>query len=72
MTEEKWKIVGGSVYRLAKVFEGMLEAVTHAKELKEKHLVFLSKTKDGRWAVYWRSKEPTIECESVYDTSLGA
>ena len=66
MTEEKWKIVGGSVYRLAEVFEGMFEAVTHARELREKHLVFLSKTKDGRWAVYWRSKEPTIECEPKY------
>ncbi len=61
MTEEKWKIVGGSVYRLAEVFEGMVEAVAHARELKEKHLVFLSKTKNGRWAVYWRSKDLTIE-----------
>ena len=66
MTEKKWKIVGGSVYRLAEVFEGMLEAVAHARELKEKHLVFLSKTKNGRWAVYWRSKEPTIESEPKY------
>jgi hypothetical protein len=66
MTEEKWKIVGGSVYRLSKVFDGMIDAVTHARELKEKHLVFLSKTKHGRWAVYWRSKEPAIECESKY------
>ena len=66
MTEEKWKIVGGSVYRLAEVFEGMLEAVAHAKELQEKHFAFLSKTKNGHWAVYWRSKEPTIECELKY------
>ncbi|TFG98774.1 hypothetical protein E4H12_05025 [Candidatus Thorarchaeota archaeon] len=66
MTEEKWKIVGGSVYRLAKVFGEMIEAVTHAKELKEKHHVFLSKTQDGLWAVYWRSKEPTIEYEPKY------
>ena len=66
MTEEKWKLVGGSVYRLAEVFEGMIEAVSHARELKEKHHVFLSRTKDGRWVVYWRPKEPTIECESKY------
>ena len=66
MTEKKWKIVGGSVYRLAEVFEGLIEAVTHARELKEKHHVFLSKTKDARWAVYWRSKEPTIECKPKY------
>ena len=66
MTEKKWKIVGGSIYRLSEVFDQMLEAVTHARELKEKHFVFLSKTKTGRWAVYWRSKEPTIEYESKH------
>ena len=66
MMEKKWKIVGGSVYRLAQVFEEMLEAVTHAKELKEENLVFLSKTDKGHWAVYWRSKEPTVECESKH------
>jgi len=64
MTEEKWKLVGGSIYRLSAVFDQMLEAVIHAKKVKEKHLVFLSKTKKGRWAVYWRSIENTIECES--------
>jgi hypothetical protein len=68
MSEEKWKIVGGSIYRLSKVFDQMLEAVMHAKELKEKHLVFLSKTKDSRWAIYWRSKEPAIEYESKYSS----
>ena len=66
MTEEKWKIVGGSVYRLAKVFEEMFEAVKHAKELKEKHHVFISKTQNGLWAVYWRSIEPIIECEPKF------
>ncbi len=66
MTEKKWKIVGGSIYRLSEVFDQMLEAVTHARELKEKHLVFLSKTKTGHWAVYWRSKELTVEHESKH------
>ena len=63
MIEEKWKLVDGSVYRLARIFEGMIEAVTLAREMKEKHHVFISKTKDGRWAVYWRFKESTTECE---------
>jgi hypothetical protein len=66
MTEKKWKIVGGSVYRLAEIFEEIIDAVTYARELKEKHLVFLSKTQNGCWAVYWRSKEPIIECEPKY------
>ena len=63
MIEKNWKLVGGSVYWLAKVFEGMAEAITLAREMKEKHHTFLSKTKDGRWAVYWRTKESTIEYE---------
>ncbi len=70
MTAEKWKLVRGSVYKLAEVFEGMTDAVTLAREMKEKHHVFLSKTKDGRWAVYWRIKESTIEYEPKYNNSV--
>jgi hypothetical protein len=66
MTEEKWKIVGGSIYKLSQIFDQMLDALTHADELKVKHVVVLSKTKNGRWAVYWRSKEPVVECEPKY------
>jgi len=42
MTAEKWKLVRGSVYKLAEVFEGMTDAVTLAREMKEKHHIFLS------------------------------
>jgi hypothetical protein len=66
MTIEKWKLVGGRVYRLAKVFENMLDAVTLAREMKEKNHVFLSKTKNHQWAVYWRSKFSEVECELKY------
>jgi hypothetical protein len=66
MTEEKWKLVGGKIYRLAKIFEGMIDAVALAREMKDKHHVFLSKTKENHWAVYWRSKEPSLECEPKY------
>ncbi len=66
MTEEKWKLVSGSVYRLAEVFDEMIDAVTLAREMKEKHHIFLSKTKSGHWAVYWKPKESTIECESKH------
>ncbi len=66
MTEEKWKLVGGKIYRLAKIFEGMVDAVTLAREMKEKHYVFLSKTKENHWAVYWRSKEAAVQCEPKY------
>jgi len=66
MINEKWKLVGGRVYRLARVFENMLDAVSLAREMKEKNNVFLSKTKSNQWAVYWRPKIPDIECELKY------
>jgi len=66
MMEEKWKLVGGNVYKLAQSFEEMLDAIEFARELKAIHHVFLSKTANGHWAVYWRHKKQTIECESKY------
>jgi len=66
MKSEKWKLVGGRVYRLAKVCENMLDAIALAREMKEKNHVFLSKTKTRQWAVYWRPKISEIECELKY------
>jgi hypothetical protein len=66
MTCEKWKLVGGHVYRLAEVFDNILDAVTLAREMKASNHVFLSKTQSNRWAVYWRSKTPEVECELKY------
>ena len=66
MTDEKWKLVGGRVYRLANVFDEMLDAVPLAREMKEKNHVFLAKTKNCQWAVYWRSKTSEVECELKY------
>ena len=62
MKKEKWKLVGGRVYRLAEVFDNMFDATMKAKELKEKNRVFLSKTGKNQWAVYFRPKDPNIEC----------
>jgi hypothetical protein len=66
MTGEKWKLVGGHIYRLAQVFDNMLDAVALAREMRETNHVFLSKTKNDRWAVYWRSKSSNVECELKY------
>jgi hypothetical protein len=66
MTGKKWKLVGGRVYRLAKVFDNLLDAITLAREMKEKNHVFLSKISTHQWAVYWRSKTYEIECELKY------
>lgn len=66
MTDEKWKLVGGRVYGLAGVFENMLDAVNLAREMKKNNQVFLSKTKNSQWAVYWRSKSSEVTCELKY------
>ena len=66
MKIEKWKLVGGRVYRLAEVFDKIVDAATRARELKENSRVFLSKTSDARWAVYYRPKDPEIECTPKY------
>lgn len=64
---DKWRLVGGRVYRLSQLFENSFDAVAHAKDLKQQgNCVFLSKTNEGKWAVYWRSKTDTIECDPKY------
>jgi hypothetical protein len=62
MKKEKWKLVGGRVYRLADIFDNMYDAALRAKELKENNRVFLSKVDQSRWAVYYRPKDPNVEC----------
>ncbi|TFG35038.1 hypothetical protein EU527_00095 [Candidatus Thorarchaeota archaeon] len=66
MMKEKWKLVGGNVYRLAQTFDEMIDAITLAREMKEDHHVFISKTTNGQWAVYWRYKKSSIECDPKY------
>jgi hypothetical protein len=66
MKIEKWKLIGGRVYRLAEVFDAIVDATTRARELKENNRVFLSKTNDNRWAVYYRPKDPETKCTSKY------
>ncbi len=66
MKIEKWKLVGGRVYRLAEVFDMIVDATTRARELKENNRVFLSKTNDDQWAVYYRPKDPETKCTSKY------
>ena len=64
MTVEKWRILGGRVFKLAGVFEDPIEAIELAKELKQDKQVFLHRSESGVWAVYWRNKEDTPECPS--------
>ncbi|MFW9973698.1 MAG: hypothetical protein ACFFDQ_00320 [Candidatus Thorarchaeota archaeon] len=62
MKKEKWKLVGGRVYRLVEVFDNILDATLLARELKENNHVFLSKLEKNLWAVYHRPKDSIIEC----------
>ncbi|MFW9962054.1 MAG: hypothetical protein ACFFCX_00650 [Candidatus Sifarchaeia archaeon] len=66
MKKEKWKLVGGYVYKLAEIFDNMYDAALKAKELKENNRVFLSKIDMNKWAVYYRPKNPNIECTPKY------
>ena len=66
MQEEKWKLIGGRVYRLAGVFDDLADAVQTAKKLKQNHHVFLSRSRAERWSVYWRSRTPNPECSPKY------
>ncbi|MFW9806965.1 MAG: hypothetical protein ACFFFK_09580 [Candidatus Thorarchaeota archaeon] len=62
MKKEKWKLVGGRVYRLANIFDNIFDATMKARELKDSNRVFLSKIDKIRWAVYFRPKDPNVEC----------
>ncbi|MGD9382170.1 MAG: hypothetical protein PVI03_06965 [Candidatus Thorarchaeota archaeon] len=71
MTIDKWRVVGGRVYKLAEAFEEMLDAVDLARKLKAHKYVFLHRTENGFWAVYWREKEE-IECQPEYQHNLSS
>jgi hypothetical protein len=62
MKEEKWKLVGGRVYRLAGVFDELADAVAMARKMKEHHHVFLARSASKTWSVYWRARIPNPEC----------
>ncbi len=70
MTVDKWRVVGGRVYKLAQAFEEMLDAVDLARKLKAEKCVFLHRTESGLWAVYWRGKEEEPECKPEYYHSV--
>ena len=59
MIYEKWRLVGGKIYRLADVFDSGRDAVLLARTMKNDNCVVISKTHDGRWAVYWRTRIKT-------------
>ncbi|MFX1415679.1 MAG: hypothetical protein ACFFC0_02655 [Promethearchaeota archaeon] len=59
---DKWIVVKGQVFRLERVFNDVLGALLHQKELSQDRETCLKRTENGKWAVYWRSKKKRIEC----------
>jgi hypothetical protein len=62
MRAEKWRFIGGKVYRLGGVFTSSHEAIKAAKTLSSENHVHLSRDTDGSWLVYWRSREEQADC----------
>ena len=58
----KWRMLGGKVFKLDQEFRSRDEALSRAEELRKENLVHLFHTTDGRWLVYWRSRDPKVEC----------
>ncbi len=61
MSTEKWRLIGGQLYRVSGVFSSGRNAVFHARGLKSTAHVVVSKTRDGQWAVYSRPREKKTE-----------
>ena len=63
MTVDKWRFLGGKVYRLAGEYTNSVDAIRKAKELSLSNHVHLSRTTEGTWVVYWRSRDEKTECK---------
>ncbi len=64
MTADKWRFLGGKVFRLAGEFERSADAIRKAKALSLDNHVHLSRTQEGKWVVYWRSRDEKTECKA--------
>ena len=62
MKVEKWRLLGGKVYRLNGEYEHSPEAIRQAKKLSIDNHVHISRTAEGTWVVYWRSRGEDIKC----------
>lgn len=62
MKTEKWRFLGGKVYRLDGEYEQSREAIRKAKHLSIDNHVHISRTTEGIWVVYWRPRDKEVEC----------
>jgi hypothetical protein len=57
-----YRLVDGKIYKLADAFTNPKDAVELAKKLRDENHVFVTKTRDGLWATYWRARTKDIDC----------
>jgi hypothetical protein len=69
MKRERWRYIGGHMYRLADEFDNGRDAILLARELKQDRCVVMSKTADGKWAVYWRARVRPAAVEELFLTT---
>ena len=53
----------GQVFQLDGVYAQSAEAFRRARELRIDNRIHLSRTIDGKWAIYWRPRDETVECK---------
>jgi hypothetical protein len=56
VAEKELRYIGSHLYRLSDIFDNGRDAAHLARTLKQDRCVVISKTPDGRWAVYWRAR----------------
>ncbi len=60
MTPDKWRFLGGKVYKLDGEYKRSQDAINQAKKLSSDNHVHISRTLEGTWVVYWRSRDDEV------------
>jgi hypothetical protein len=60
MKADKWRFLGGKVYRLDGEYERSQDAIRQAKKLSIDNHVHISRTVEGIWVVYWRARDEDV------------
>jgi hypothetical protein len=59
---DKWLVVNGRVFRLERVVDEVSTALLLQRTLSVMCEVHLKRTDNGKWAIYYRSKNDNNEC----------
>ncbi|MFW9907440.1 MAG: hypothetical protein ACFFEF_02590 [Candidatus Thorarchaeota archaeon] len=66
MTADKWRFLGGKVYRLHGEYQQSIDAIRQAKKLSIDNHVHISRTNEGYWVVYWRPRDEPVKCSASH------